>query len=1789
MSQVAAIDPGILAAVRAARGRNGAASVDAAPQQLDPDLLAAVRAARKSLVSPAAEDGVDASQSSAPFRMSDLFGAGSAGVGAPALNLPMLTQPKRPGMGELRLSDEGQAAREYLARLPRVDPSVVGQLSDTEAMRIRAQGADPAYQEPTTFAGELGRGLRQAASAGLPAVAQDALGIDPQALAMERPASGVGGFIGENIGGFAGLTNPAKAGENLLSIMGGGAAGKAIEPVAAKFLQWVTPKVGPALGRALAIGMDEAAQNGGPGAVLGIVQRAQAEKWGEDPAGAVMRTLGAGVQGAAMTTAGGLVARGVMAPGARALEGVASAARREPIPREIPGRAEALDALRPKRAQQVEAGFASGGRTLSLDDIVNEDAAPAAADATGKDALQVQQAAQPAEAGAAPAPEAGAVPPVDEALNRSPDQVGNVVDGRSGVQVEQFTPGVKPTYRMRSAELRAELEGAGVTVPEEATRGQLARAVMKLRETGESAGASPDQPLPPASDTRSQTRPDGTTPDRLAESGSGTSLESRTEPSSSPESTQREPWQMTRAEHVANETRNSRGSSGAVETYKELVGKRHAEAVRAAVDANKPVPPEVLADYPDLAAKATPPQMERRIGIPLDSPDISRVFPELEPMRPSRSSETRPLSTPEQEAIARSESGPGGGGEGRVRPVPEASEAAPATFKPLTAHEGPKLEDRLAKAADERLKAIKSRQIRRGPNTGQTTVFNDVVDLGAYVALKAAEKGVRTGKAFRDFAAQTIDEVAPHLKESAAQVRRIAAGLMRDSTDASGKVDEAAFERSLSNLDEYRASRAVTRAGVDELTGVKKPTEKPTIKAGAALRQKLRAQEKAATAAYAEAKKVEREKGQRSVETVRNYAKEEAQRAEVRARWQKSFAVKAAKQAGQDALRMERQKAKQDIQILKNRAKWIAHFRLKDAEAAAKMKSETEAALQAEAVRVAQTLPPAVRGRVLPAIRDAKTYAGLGRALSVMQDRLSEYDARADLKTLDKYAAKRTMRKLGRGEAGRMGRYEAAEQLTREVEGIKAQLRPKAGTDPLSRTDRLAAHDRLSQIVREMVALHHDQKRDNKVYVVGKAVDAQRVRNDMVQRIQRRGERGDARSVDEAPRTGIAERYILKPFMTPETKAMVLDGAFGDRPDQVGSFRRVIVSGPQRAQARAFNMFRDTMMKLDEAAKRAGYKDYSDARARLSGALGEGLHERVDVPLAGTAKISKGMAMDLLARDPSTVDAFLSGVKATSEKNPTAEGFAITSDTLDKVRDALTPKERMFVREVKDAMHELFPQLDAANMRLKGYGLEKVLDYYPRRRNLAASEQRGLPEGWREITAKHWENAGLTKEREGGKTPILIGDFLSTVEKHVWAVSHIVHTAETVRALEQTLLHPEVRAEMTKRFGTSWVKWADQYVKDASGASMYQSWDSVDGLLRRITSNVTKSKVALNPSSWLKNLGGIIKLSGELSPGELAAGMKAFGDTKLMEDLSKRSGYFWHRYNSAPHSRYSGISSGADLVTGSSLREGLRGFATSARRMDAKGAASSWSTAWDSIKVSNWFDSAPAKVAYAASLAKVRKQHPTWTADRQANWAARQAERAFRRTQNTVDALDAPEITQRAKSNPVATALMAFTSDATKSLDMLIRAAYQAKITGERKHLVRTTAALTGSMLWSAAVTTALYKLTHAGPKTDSTEEKFAKSMTNELAQTFVPGFGDTLAAIARGQYGSDITTPLFDSLNQAARATMSLLHPPKKRKPGQQRRQVLRLASALADLTGTPVAPLVRFIGGAWDAANED
>lgn len=499
--------------------------------------------------------------------------------------------------------------------------------SDAEVLDLmRKFGPNPGatasdYQPQTTAADEFGRGLRRGIAYGLP-VGLPGVEAMRENEQVQRAPEGFAGFAGQTLGGFSGLLDPGKAPENFGAIVFTGGVGR----LAAGTLDVIGKNVAESLGKeagARAVNMiREAIENAGQGggmAALNELGNIPIDDWKSKPGESTMRVLKAAGIGAAAGM------------GLGAAFGAASKEAR-PVPRgTLPERV--FDRmLTADEVQQARMGAASAqeGRGAMLDAANVYAAAPRAnemdpqiiAAARQADQMAMDQARASARAidESTPAP-AREPTPVQETSSEVPEAQGQ---GRQEglLSPEQPAPEAKAPA--------VDYEATSPRYFEVARAVGEATNIKKAREAADlwNRYAPDDRKVSKVGGIRAirQRITDGLTwaaygdegmrgrPSRI-EAAEIPPKSPHEHPLSTPETppiATRQPWEMTENDWSLSHADRliAAGSSTVSREYTAAVlrnGGWHRRAVETALSEGRAVPPEVLKDYPDLAAKAKPP------------------------------------------------------------------------------------------------------------------------------------------------------------------------------------------------------------------------------------------------------------------------------------------------------------------------------------------------------------------------------------------------------------------------------------------------------------------------------------------------------------------------------------------------------------------------------------------------------------------------------------------------------------------------------------------------------------------------------------------------------------------------------------------------------------------------------------------------------------------------------------------------------------------------------------------------------------------------------------------------------------------------------------------------------------------------------------------------------------------------------------------------------------------------------------------------------------------------------
>lgn len=1036
----------------------------------------------------------------------------------------------------------------------------------------------------------------------------------------------------------------------------------------------------------------------------------------------------------------------------------------------------------------------------------------------------------------------------------------------------------------------------------------------------------------------------------------------------------------------------------------------------------------------------------------------------------------------------------------------EGSSASPESTAPSI---GQRAETYLDRVENEARARMQRASIKRGRNTGSSIIGNQIRDLGIIAAARAIKAGIRGGRALTKLVNDTIAEYKG--KVNPREVRQFTARVLKEADHNADNFDRA----------------------VGEIT---RPTKRRTPKAQ--IRETTGQADTSAAVNTTEAKAL---KGQMS--RVQSAARE---------------AFKAGARDGAERTRLEAEglarKLRAQLEGARATAKLERNAARKASAAAerAEIKLATVEGIQAEAVRLIQeNAPLRIRGKYLAAVRDAKTPYKLARLLDRVVKDTAAWEARQSLVR----AERRSKGKLERRtlDPENLADYDAARGVIAQA---KAALNPeKIGS--LSVDELLILRAELDGARNAITAAIFEQKTRDKVRIKGELVEAASIRDQITTSLQSQSE------IEAEDRPAAREpSWFTRQLRERTNWESIMKLVDGFKPGAAMRLFHQVLRGRRRS-LEIDHEFRDQMA---EIVTRNGFKSMGEFMARVSGTLGDGAQQFVDVAVGGFERLTMGQALYIYAS--STDRDFMSRLRAGQPFQfgdaRTDETFKLTEADLYAVEQAIPANLRRIVDESKLAYDQhFFDRLSNVNKRLKGYHLEKVPGYFGVKLNRDFSEQRGVPTNWRGNYIRAMEEAGYMQQRVGpSKTPVLIGDFGVDMMMRSRSSATLIGKAETVKLLQQTLLHPDVVPTITRKLGRSTVERLKRRLAMFSGGEIY---NADERLMRKLLSNWSRSKTQLWVWTWIRNgVAGTSRIMNELGIVDVArAGvMPSWGAWQELRRFAPELRERWDAGGIGAFYDPTGMNVGEagfkDAATASlheSARLMLAGLTLNKGQAGraAEGLGKAWGKMLDAMTIGNYFDAMPAIVAYKHFL---RKAPPNLQGDARKKWAARHATRLFERTANTASIEYANDIQLKARTNLLLASLVPFTGDVAKAQSMIYQSFGE-----DWKKGVRTLLVLGFGSLLSAAVS-GLRDVVLA--QEERALHSFGRRMAQEVG-SLVPGGSlvgsgagriyDTFVAERRYNDTSVVDVPLAEIFNDFAKVVEAFVSAIQKADKPRRRR----------------------------------
>lgn len=250
-----------------------------------------------------------------------------------------------------------------------------------------------------------------------------------------------------------------------------------------------------------------------------------------------------------------------------------------------------------------------------------------------------------------------------------------------------------------------------------------------------------------------------------------------------------------------------------------------------------------------------------------------------------------------------------------------------------------------------------------------------------------------------------------------------------------------------------------------------------------------------------------------------------------------------------------------------------------------------------------------------------------------------------------------------------------------------------------------------------------------------------------------------------------------------------------------------------------------------------------------------------------------------------------------------ATRIRLAPGTVRAIGETMTTREKNYAEEIRNYYNTMSKaEINAVSVKLKGYEVAKVGEYYPIATN-------------RDFVVKEFdaikydgslESFGFLKERKEGGTPILLADATRTLERSIQSHAAYIGMAIPMRNFNKlrgvSILDSteagEVRYQkqslmdtLRKQWGTNAVKRLETMVADLSGTKPQESGM---GMLNRIRSNYAGAVLELNPSTGMKQLIAYPSAASVLGWDAMAVGLTKWQkvDVKL---IGRYTPLLWHR------------------------------------------------------------------------------------------------------------------------------------------------------------------------------------------------------------------------------------------------------------------------------------------------------
>ena len=519
-----------------------------------------------------------------------------------------------------------------------------------------------------------------------------------------------------------------------------------------------------------------------------------------------------------------------------------------------------------------------------------------------------------------------------------------------------------------------------------------------------------------------------------------------------------------------------------------------------------------------------------------------------------------------------------------------------------------------------------------------------------------------------------------------------------------------------------------------------------------------------------------------------------------------------------------------------------------------------------------------------------------------------------------------------------------------------------------------------------------------------------------------------------------------------------------------------VVTTLRKAEEKAIAKRDNAIKRLDQAARKAGYRGLAELRQRAGEHDGSARVDYFDITLGGKSyKITLGQALHLMALDPQT-KARLSrtskegefvGAPLALDRIERSEDIKNAGADIDRfVNKLLKEKPQLIelVTEMKQILETQRIDLFNAKATLEGVEPEAVPDYWP----ISVIKQGTGNATLEDIIGKGsagfkvlLTDTGLLTSRKENSSPVLIKDAVQTFLDHSHESSFLSEFAVPAYNAIALLNDPKIKETIQTTYGEDTYNLIVEQILNSTRLKVGQQTEPtwLDNILR----NASASYLISNEGTWYRmGFGGVASLMFKSSPAKIFKAMAdtavtAIGSERLNEMLDAspyiadrlfgNDGYGRHSSNAYGDSRLESASN-ARIIDTESLASATMQFAAAmnpANRMNLptrrESIYKSMASMRNSIRILQGIDSYVCLTAYNLYRNEAEKVMPDASEEAKIAYAGEKAAETLRETQNVTSPMDdAGWATLAKRKGSLARSLLWFSSDPMKKTAMFLDA-----------------------------------------------------------------------------------------------------------------------------------------------------